>query len=285
MKSISILSHALFSSSFHADLQGGERNEIFSNSTSESLLADDSDVMSTHSDTTLTRATVETVSLADYALMGEEFLSNLSGSPLSRPASGTTETNVGMHFSQLRGKSLSLESLATSPDSKGGHQRKRKKLDLPVLQIQNSPSPPKTERVPIVITPNVPFRNANVKSNLFGKNSVRRVKSLDTPRTSLCSGEEKVLQKRSRYNTRLEFHYYLLVILHQLIVCIISEQQPWQSNSSFRTLNVIIVERKKDQSERRNIQTQLNGPQYMRAGLFFFCIYVSAFSAFIYLYE
>lgn len=199
-----ILSPFTPSSSFHADLQGGERNEIFSNSTSESLLADDGDVMSTHSDTTLTRATAETVSLADYALMGEEFPSNLSGSPLSRPASATTETNVGMHFSQLRGKSLSLESLATSPDSKGGHQRKRKKLDLPVLQIQNSPSPPKTERVPIVNTSNVPFRNANVKSNLFGKNSVRRVKSLDTPRTSVCSGEEKVLQKRSRYNTRPE---------------------------------------------------------------------------------
>ncbi|PFX33758.1 Smith-Magenis syndrome chromosomal region candidate gene 8 protein-like [Stylophora pistillata] len=191
------------SCSFHADLQGGEKNEFNSYSTSESLRSDGSDAMSTHSDTTLRRVTAETVSLSDYALMGDESSSNLSGSPLSRTTSVTPETNVGMHFSQFRGKSVSLESLSTSSDSKGHLKRPRKNLDVPVLQGQNL-SPLKTEKVPIVSIPDVSSRNASTKSNLFGKNAIRRVKSLDTSQTSSCSGEEKLLQRRSRYNARPE---------------------------------------------------------------------------------
>ena len=175
-------------------------------SSSESSRTDSNDVMSTHSDTTLTTATTEFVSLSDYALMDEDSLSDYSGARFSRQTSATTEPNVSMHFSQFRGKSLSLESMSTSSNSKGHHKRHRKKLDYPGLQVQSPQAPLKAERTPNVNTPDVPSRNASTKSNSLVKHLYRRAKSLETSGTSSPSGEEKLLQRRLLYNARLELH-------------------------------------------------------------------------------
>ena len=205
---------------FHADLQGTERLETLS---CGSLSNDD---MSTHSDTTLSTAR-EKLSLADYALLDEDALSDHSGSRYGRQMSAMYETNVSVQQNHLKRKSLSLESLSNSSgygSSRGHHKHQRRKVEHPMLQKKlSSPLPsPKSERIPSTNLlevplrntsnriPNtnlleVPFRNTSNRSNIIVKQFLnRKVKSVEVSGTSTPSGEDRQPKRRLLHNLRLE---------------------------------------------------------------------------------
>lgn len=166
------------------------------------------DAMSVNSDTTLT-ATRERLSLADYAFMDEDSLSDNSGPRYSRQTSAIYETNVSMLYNQFKGKSLSLESLATSSgyaSPRGHHKHHRRKHDHPILQIKNSSplSLSKPERIPNTNTLDVPSRNTSNRSNLFVKHLFKRGRSVEGSDSSSASGEDKLLQRRLLVSPRLE---------------------------------------------------------------------------------
>lgn len=181
--------------------------ETLSCGSSDSLRTDSNDVMSVNSDTTLPAAR-ERLSLADYALMDEDALSDYSGSRFSRQTSAIYEANVSMHYNQFKGKSLSLESLMTLSDyasPKSHHKHRRRKQDLPILQVTSSLLPlPKTERIPNINTLDVPSRNTTIRSNLFVKHLYKRAKSVEGSGSSSPNGEDKLLQRRLLYSLRLE---------------------------------------------------------------------------------
>ncbi|KAL9968636.1 hypothetical protein ACROYT_G020751 [Oculina patagonica] len=199
-----VLSPFAPSSLFHADLQRGERMETLSCGSSDSP----NDAMSVNSDTTLT-ATRERLSLADYAFMDEDSLSDNSGPRYSRQTSAIYETNVSMLYNQFKGKSLSLESLATSSgyaSPRGHHKHHRRKHDHPILQIKNSSplSLSKPERIPNTNTLDVPSRNTSNRSNLFVKHLFKRGRSVEGSDSSSASGEDKLLQRRLLVSPRPE---------------------------------------------------------------------------------
>lgn len=192
--------------------------ESLSCGSSDSPRTENSDVMSVNSDTTLSTAR-ERLSLADYALMDEDALSDYSRPRFSRQTSAIYETNVSMHYNQFKGKSLSLESLATSSGygSPRGHQKHhRRKQDHPILQIKHqSPLPlSKPERIPNINTLDVPSRNTSNRSNLFVKHFRKRAKSVEGSGSSSPNGEDKLLQRRLLYSLRLEIQRTLLSYLN-----------------------------------------------------------------------
>ncbi|KAJ7394359.1 Guanine nucleotide exchange protein smcr8 [Desmophyllum pertusum] len=202
-----ILSPFAPSCSFHADLQGGtERMETLSCSSSDSPRTENSDVMSTHSDTTLTAARLK-LSLADYAFMDEDALSDYNGSRFNRQTSAAYETNVSTHYTQFRGKSLSLESLSLASSgyasSRYHHKHHRRKVDYPLLQ-NKIPSPltsSKPERIPNINALDVP--NRNTRSTVV-RHLYKRAKSIEGSGSSSPSVEDKLLQRRLLYNLRPE---------------------------------------------------------------------------------
>lgn len=194
---------------FHADLQGAERLETVSCGSSDSPKTENNDAMSTHSDSNLSAAR-EKLSLADYALLYEDALSDYGESRYGRQMSAMCETNVTMHHNHLRGKSLSLESLSNSSgygSSRGHHKHHRRKAEHPMLQNKpSSPLPsPKSERIPNTNLLDVPFRNITNRSNIFVKHLLnRRAKSVELPGSSTPNGEDKLPKRRLLNNLRLE---------------------------------------------------------------------------------
>lgn len=189
---------------FHADLQGAEKLETLSCGSSESP----NDAMSTHSDITLT-VTRDKLSLADYALLDEDALSDYSGSRYGRQTSAMCETNFGVHHNHLKRKSLSLESLSSSSgygSSRGHHKHHRRKAEHPMLQNKlSSPLPsPKSEKIPnINLLEPVPLRNSSNRSNTFVKHFLnRRVKSIEVSGSSTPNGEDKLPKRRLLHNSR-----------------------------------------------------------------------------------
>ena len=194
---------------FHADLQGAERLETLSCGSSESPRTESNDAISTHSDNTLSAAR-EKLSLADYALLDEDALSDYSGSYCGSPMSATYETNVSVHHNHLKRKSLSLESLSNSSgygSSRGHHKHHRRKAKHPMVQKKlSSPLPsPKSERIPNTNLLEVPFRNTSNRSNTFAKHFLnKRAKSVEVSGSCTPSGEDKLPKRRLLPNLRLE---------------------------------------------------------------------------------
>lgn len=210
LKKIYLISCLFFTAShlFHADLQGTERLETLSCGSSGSPRVEINDDMSTHSDTTLSTAR-EKLSLADYALLDEDALSDHSGSGYGRQMSAIYETNLSAHHNHLKRKSLSLESLSSSSgygSSGGHHKHHRRKAEHPVLQKKlSSPLPsPKSERIPNTNLLEVPSRNAsNNRSNFFVKHFLnRRVKSVEVSGSSTPNGEDRLPKRRLLHNVR-----------------------------------------------------------------------------------
>ena len=189
---------------FHADLQGTERLETLSCGSSDSPRTENNDAMSTHSDTMLSAAR-EKLSLADYAFLDEDTLSDYSESRYGRQMSAMCETNVSIQHNHLRGKSLSLESLSNSSgygSSRGHHKHYRRKAEHPMLQnkLSNPLPSPKSERIPNTNLLDVPNR-----SNIFVKHLLnRRAKSVEVSGSSTPKGEDKVPKRRLLHNLRLE---------------------------------------------------------------------------------
>lgn len=192
---------------FHADLLGTERLETLSCGSSESPRIEVNDDMSTHSDTTLSTAR-EKLSLADYALLDEDALSDYSGSGYGRQMSAMYETNLSTHHNHLKRKSLSLESLSNSSgygSSRSHHKHHRRKAEHPTLQKKlSSPLPsPKSERIPNTNLLEVPSRNINNRSNVFVKHFLnRRVKSVEVSGSSTPNGEDRLPKRRLLHNVR-----------------------------------------------------------------------------------
>ena len=193
---------------FHAGLLGTERLETSSCGSSESPRIGINDDMSTHSDTTLNTAR-DKLSLADYALLDEDALSDYSGSGgYGRQMNAMYEANVNAHHNHLKRKSLSLDSLSNSSgygSSRDHHKHHRRKAEHPVLQKKlSSPLPsPKSERIPNTNLLEVPSRNTSNRSSIFVKHFLnRRVKSVEVSGSSTPNGEDRLPKRRLLHNLR-----------------------------------------------------------------------------------
>ena len=167
------------------------------------------DDMSTHSDTTPSTARKK-LSLADYALLDEDTLSDCSESRYGRQTSAMYETNISVNQNQLKRKSLSLDSLSNSSgygSSRDQHKHQRRKAEHPMLQkkLSNPLPSPNSERIPNTNSLEVPSRNTGSRSNVFVKHFLnRRVKSVEVSGSSTPNGDDRLPKRRLLHNLRLE---------------------------------------------------------------------------------
>ena len=185
-----------FRSLFHADLQGGESSSYGSSDDSRPEI---SDVRSIHSDTSLA-AVRERLSLADYALMDEDALSDYSDPRFRRQTSAMSEAS-SLHCSHLGRISRSLESV-NSILADYGSQRyqnmRTRKSDFPILRnkVPTPLSSPKTVKVPEISVVEVPPRNASNRSNPSVRHVYKRSKSEGGSGNCSPSGENKLLSPK-----------------------------------------------------------------------------------------
>ena len=193
-------------SSFHAGLQGGDKFECSSYGSSDDSRTENSDVISIHSDTSLT-ATRERLLTADYALTDEDALSDNGASHFRRQTSAIFETNVSMHRNQMSGLSRSLGSINTTSSDYGipRFQRTRKKnLDYSISR-NNVASPltsAKSDKSSSSNVLEIPSKNTNSRNNPLARDVLVRSKSEGGFESSSPRRENKLPQKRLLTFTR-----------------------------------------------------------------------------------
>ena len=189
-------------SSFHADLQGGDS---LSYGSSDDSRVENSDVMSVHSDTTLA-ATRERLSLAEYALMDEDALSDHSDVRFSRQLSAFSDANQSLQYSQSSGISRSLETVNTISTDHGStrYHKRLKRVDHPIMGRSNPVAFAKSEKVTNSCYLEVAHRTTSNRKKLSGKNALMRSKSDGASGRSTSSEDDKLHQKRLPSNFRLE---------------------------------------------------------------------------------
>lgn len=195
------------SSSFHAGLQGGDKFECSSYGSSDDSRTENSDVMSIHSDTSLT-STRERLS-ADYALTDEDALSDNGASHFRRQTSAIFETNVSMYRNQMSGLSRSLGSINTTSSDHGiprFQRTRRKNLDYSISR-NNVASPltsAKSDKSSSSNVLEIPSKNTNSRSNPLARDVLVRSKSEGGFESSSPRREDKLPQKRLLTFTRPE---------------------------------------------------------------------------------
>lgn len=211
-------------SSFHADLLGGDS---LSCGSSEDSRVESSDVMSVHSDTTLA-ATRERLSLAEYALMDEDALSDYSDVRFSRQSSAFSEANHSLQYSQSSGISRSLETVNTTSTDIGSrrYHKRLKKVDHPILRRSNPVTFAKGEKVTNSYYLEVPPRTTGSRKKLSGKNTLWRSKSDGASGRSTSIEDDKLHQKRSPSNFRLEIKTFKGGLCHSQCSMVIFNGSP-----------------------------------------------------------
>lgn len=190
------------SASFHADLQGVESSSYTS---SDDSRVDNTDVVSIHSDTSL-GAAKERLSLADYALLDEDALSDYSESRVySRQTSTIVEANPSLQLSQTRGITRSLESINMIPSDRRSkrHHKQGKLGTFPVFRKSNPVTLAKSEKGTSICSQDVTSRSINSRNNLSVRHAFKRSKS-EGGAGGTASGDEKLHQKRLSFSFRPE---------------------------------------------------------------------------------
>ena len=182
-------------SSFHADLQGVESSSYAS---SDDSRVDNIDVVSIHSDTSL-GAAKERLSLADYALMDEDALSDYSEARFYRQTSTILEANPSLQLSQTSGITRSLESINMVPSDHRSirHHKRGKKLGtFPVFRKSNPVTLAKSEKGTSICPQDVTSRSINSRNNLSVRHAAFKRSRSEGGSGGIPSGDEKLHQKR-----------------------------------------------------------------------------------------
>ena len=138
--------------------------------------------------------------------MDEDALSDYSDVRFSRQSSTFSEANHSLQYSQSSGISRSLETVNTTSKDIGStrYHKRLRKVDHPILRRSNPVTFAKSEKVTNSCFLEVPQRTASNRKKSSGKNTLRRSKSDGASGRCTSSEDDKLHQKRSPSNFRLE---------------------------------------------------------------------------------
>ncbi|CAH3044368.1 unnamed protein product [Porites evermanni] len=197
------------SSSFHADLQGGDKLESLSYGSSDDSRTENSDVMSVHSDSSVATAGERLLS-TEYTLVGEDAPSEGTHPRLRRIRSTVSEERTEMPHSPPSGLSRSLGSINTTFSDAGSLRSQRTHNEtvphIPILRsnISIKMTSPKGDKSPCTSGVEASPRSMNSRNNLSVRNAFIRSKSDGSSGSSSPSREEKLSSKRLPYSARPE---------------------------------------------------------------------------------
>lgn len=198
---------SLVRSSFHADLQGGDKLESSSYGSSDDSRTENSDVMSVHSDSSVATARERLLS-TEYTLVGEEAPSEGTHPRLRRIRSTVSEERTEMPHSPPSGLSRSLGSINTTFSDAGSLRFQRTHNEtvphIPILRnnISIKMTSPKGDKCPCTSGVEASPRSMNSRNNLSVRNAFIRSKSDGSSGSSSPSREEKLSPKRLPYSAR-----------------------------------------------------------------------------------
>lgn len=198
---------SLVRSSFHADLQGGDKLESSSYGSSDDSRTENSDVMSVHSDSSVATARERLLS-TEYTLVGEDAPSEGTHPRLRRIRSTVSEERTEMPHSPPSGLSRSLGSIDTTFSDAGSLRFQRTHNEtvphIPIVRnnISIKMTSPKGDKSPCTSGVEASPRSMNSRNNLSVRNAFIRSKSDGSSGSSSPSREEKLSPKRLPYSAR-----------------------------------------------------------------------------------